>query len=491
VTATLLLSVTFLVALIVFQSAAALGQRPEPVTLKPPFKFQVDARASAAGGFPGVPITATRLLTETFGDAYQQTASITGTTPAWRYYVDPGDTTSVYWNRVISQVTDIYTDTAWASCGICNGGIIGSLNPDTDPYPDGQGAWLVYGPLALTGYYAAEATFNYWMDVRAGDGFWFGVSDDGTTFTGSQIPFDGAFSSGGWLTHTFNLGGYAGAAKPDVYLGFYFRSNTDMSAGKGVFVDNVILRAVPYRSTFLPVTARNFAIATATPTYLYNYTYGDGTNSSDPHLLAWGGTHTYPGGSVGQGLVTGGNPGGAMFLYEKNQGEVAMAGPNLASPTNYEISVDFKVIDDKNKARYGVIFGADAGVFGRDAQSKPTYNVNGDYFRFGLQFPDSGAQNVPTFYRLEKCAGDYANCTSVVNKTPLPANLVDGVWDTVTVRRSGTSISVLVNGTTLFSKDDASYTGAREFGVYIQRQDDGGAGQLEIDWDNYRVSQLP
>jgi len=139
VIATLLVSLIFLVALILFQNAAAIQQRAEPVTLKPPFKFEVDDRSAAASAFPSLPISATHLLTETFGNNYQQTNSLTGTTPAWHYYVNPDDVTGVYWNRVVATVTNIYTDTAWASCGICNGGVIGSLNPDTDPYPQRAG----------------------------------------------------------------------------------------------------------------------------------------------------------------------------------------------------------------------------------------------------------------------------------------------------------------------------------------------------------------
>jgi hypothetical protein len=69
---------------------------------------------------------------------------------------------------------------------------------------------------------------------------------------------------------------------------------------------------------------------------------------------------------------------------------------------------------------------------------------------------------------------------------------VDGVWDHVTVRRQGSAIVVLINGVQLLSVTDGTYTGARRFGMFIQAADfNNTMNPLEINFDNYRVTQLP
>ena len=492
--ATTLASLTFLAALIVYQSTAAQEQAAPIPPLNPPFKFEADQAAFTAAGFPVVPPSATRLLTETFGDSYQQTASITGTTPAWRYYVDPGSGSSMYWNRVISQVTDIYTDTAWASCGLCNGGVVGSLNPDTDDYPPGQGAWLVYGPITLTNYYAAEVTFNYTMSVKSGDAFRFGISNDGTTFAGSQVPFAGDFTSSSWLTHTFNLGGYAGKGKPGVYLGFYFQSNGDANVGKGVFIDNVSLRAAPYKLTYMPVVAKNFAIATPTPQFRYNYTWDSGLAGDDPDFIAWGRSYSSGSPVVYEQGSTLGRAGDGMYVYNTQTGLVTMAGPDATAPTNLEISADFFVNTGKDNARYGIIFGADSTTFRRNTAGEPRFDANTNYFKYALIFPPGSGNDIAADYKFERCAGDGANCIEIVARTALPGGLGLGryVWHTATVRRQGSTITLLVNGTVIRTLTDTNLGGDREFGMFIQSASaNNPTVPLEVFFDNYRVTQLP
>jgi len=484
----------FLIALIVFQSAAAFGP-DEPVALKPPFAFQVDDSVSADGFVP-VPPSATRLLTETFGSGFSPTLGVTGTTTAWRIFIDPGSVNN-YWARVIPALSPVYGDTAWAP----HGGNGASLDPDIGNYPANMGTWLIYGPVDLRDYYAAEFTFNYQLDADpAVDGsgthdyFGVGVSDDGTNFSGFQLTGD--LLSAGWLTGTFNMADYAG--KSSVYIGFYFRSNGDANVGRGAFVDNVSLRAAPVLRTFMPQISRNFTLATPTPTSVYNFTFDSGLGANDPDFVVWGQSYNSSSGGITiyeQGLI-GGNPGDGMYLYNTridSQGNhISFAGPDVTAPTNFEISADFHVNKGKDNARYGVIFGGGSNTFGRGSQNRPTFDINANYYKFALQFP-GGPGNDPRDYQLERCSGNGAACTDLIGRTAIPgAAAADGVWDNIKVRRQGTSIVVLVNNVQILSVNDGTFVGDREFGMFVQAANvNGTANPLEIFFDSYRVTQLP
>jgi hypothetical protein len=482
-------------ALVVFQSVAAIQQQQEPIPLQPPFAFQADAPVSASDYVP-LPMNATRLLTETFGSGFNPTVGVTGTTTAWRVFTDTGSIATSYWARVIPALSSTYQDTAWAPCGQCDGS---NLDPDTDNYPANVGTWLIYGPVNLTDYYAAEAVFRYQLDAHpAADGggtsdfFGAGVSDDGIHFSGFQLTGD--LIPPGWLTGTLNLADHAG--KSSVYIGFYFHSNGDSNRGQGAFIDNVSLRAAPFLKTYMPSLAKNFSVATPTPQSLYNFTFAVG-GANDPDFVAWGRDYhpgTTPPFQYEQGMVPNGNPNNAMYVYNTQTNLVTMAGPDpsvYTSPTNYEINVDFSVVKSKTNARYGVVFGAGSGTFGRNG-SLPTFNINTNYYKFGLQFANS-SDNIPDEYQLERCDGDGGNCVKLVVRSPLPGNIsVDGVWDNFTIRRQGSSIVVLINGVQFLSVTDGTYTGARRFGMFIQAADfNNTSNPLEINFDNYRVTQLP
>lgn len=501
----LLVGLAFPVALIVFQGAVAIGQYQEPVPLKPPFVFHEADPAIGASSFTPLPPTASRLLTETFGVGFDVSFGVVGTTTKWYIFTDT-NSVNFYWNRVSPSVSGAYVDTAWVACGTCDGTPGTSLDPDTDDYPANMGTWMIYGPVNLGDYYDAELTFNYRLDADpavdgsgSGDLFAFGVSDDGTHFTGELHSGSSSFTE--WMTPTFKLTDYAG--KSSVYLGFYFHSNGDANTGKGVLIDNVSLRAAPYSRSYLPHVARNFAVATPTPTvtptptpapYLYNYTWSVG-GENDPDFVAWGQSYTkVEGGTTTyeQGL-TGGNPGAGMYLYNTRLFLVTMAGPNVSVSGNYEISAQFNVYKSKDNARYGIIFGADTNAFSRSG-SEPRFNANANYYAFALQFPSPPNGNRPADFQLELCnTGDGTNCNKLVDRTPIPSGAnADGVWDTLKVRRQGNQITIFVNNVQLATVSDGTLTGTREFGVYIRSANVNGTGTpLEVDWDNYTVTQLP
>lgn len=493
-----------LVTLIVFQGAAAQGPA-EPVSLKPPFVFQVDDRVSANSNF--VPFSGTTVLSETFGNSFSFSPGITGTNPAWHGYNGSEATSPLYWNRVISQVSTNYQDTAWASCGVCNLGI-GGRDPNTDVYVPGQATWLIYGPLNLSKYYAAEMSFNYLLDANpipdasgTGDFLGIGVSTDGSHFYGAE--YSGNLTPDAltdtltlplhWLTGTLTLAG----TQPNVYLGFYFRSNGDSHVGRGAFIDNVTVRGAPYKQSYMPIFMNNFAVATPTPTSLYNFTFDSGLGGNDPNFKQWGGLFTSGNPPVYQQGLTVGNPGGAMYLYNTQTGLTTLAGPDLTTGSaNYEISAQFRVIRAKTDARYGIVFGADAATFGKTGSGAPTFNPNTNYYKLGLMFGSvspsyNGGPLAPNRYRLDRCDGSEVNCVKLVDNAALPASLATGDWDTLTVRREGPKITLVLNGTTLTTVTDGA-NGAKEFGAFIQSASNNNAvNPLEIYWDNYRVSQLP
>ena len=495
--ATLLVSLTFLIALVVFQSSAAQEQPDQIAPLKPPFNFEVDRAAFIASGFPAVPPSATRLLTESFGSGFSPSLGVTGTTTMWRIFTDTGSAAN-YWARVIPALSSTYADTAWAPCGLCDGS---GLDPDNDDYPADMGTWLIYGPVDLKDYYGAEVLFHYLLDAHpamdgsgGNDYFGAGFSDDGTRFSGFQLTGD--LSSIGWQTGTLSINVAGLTNKSSVYIGFYFTSNSDANAGRGVFIDNVSLRAALYKKSYMPVVAKNFAVATPTRTpapYLYNYTWSVG-GENDPDFVAWGQSYTSKSGAetiYEQGL-TGGNPGNGMYLYNTRLTLVSMAGPNVSVSGNYEISAQFDVWKGKNNARYGIIFGADANAFGRSGTT-PTFNANANYYRFALQFPNTSGDD-PADFQLELCnTGDGLNCNKLINRTAIPSGAnADGVWDTLKVQRQGNQITIYVNNYLLGSVSNGVLTGTREFGTFIASADvNGPANPLEVDWDNYTVTQLP
>ncbi len=483
-----------LIALIVFQAVAA-SEPPEPIALKPPFVFHADSRilsGASANGFPPVPPSATRLLTETFGSGFNPSVGVTSTTTAWRVFIDTGSVNNAYWARVLPALSTVYGDTAWAPCGVCDGS---GRDPDIDNYPPNTGTSLIYGPVDLRDYYAAEVTFNYLLDAppTLDDSFFYGASDDGTNFTG--VP-ESVLSPSSWQTRTLFLGDHVG--KSSVYIVFHFRSNGDANVGRGAFVDNVSLRAAPYLKTYAPLINKNFAVATPTPQFRYNYTFDSGLGGDDPDFIAWG--RAYSSGSNPVIYEQGGGPGRSgdgMYLYNTQLNLVSMAGPDATAPTNFEISADFFVNTGKDNARYGLIFSADSTTFRRNAVGEPRFDANTNYFKFALVFPAGSGNDTAADYKFERCAGDSANCIDVVGRTALPGGLglAKGVWHTMTVRRQGAAITLLVNGTVIRTISDGNLIGDREFGMFIQSQNANGVPPdkppLEVFFDNYRVTQLP
>lgn len=483
----------FFVALTVFQSVWAVGAQQPPVPLAPPFAFDEAPEPVARDGyFPGVPPNAPVLLNERFGSGFQILTG--GMQTGWRVFTDTGSVANAHWARVIPAISSSFSDTAWASCGPCDGS---GPNPDSANYVPNTGTWLIYGPVNLKDYAAAVIDFDYRLGANPaidgsgkGDFLGVGASTDGNKFSGVQ--YTGNLFGSGWLSGTYNLSHLSG--QTSVYIGFYFKSNGDGNVGRGAFIDNVRLRAQPFRYVYFPVTGRNWAVATPTPTtppFLYNYDFEQ--PNTDAHFQAWGGPYSKSDGAGGieyeQGLF-----GGGIYLYNTKLNLTSMAGPDKpTNATNFEMSVDLTVTKGKDDARYGLIFGAESKVFSRAGNGEPRFNADANYYKLGLRFPSANNNNIPTRYQLERCNGSSFSCLKLIDNVAMPGGLADGSADRLTIRRQGNAITVIVNGTTLQTVNDGTFTGSGlEFGVFIQSAGANNAtNPLEIVFDNIRVSQLP
>jgi hypothetical protein len=478
----------FLVALTVFQNAWAVSAQP-PVPLAPPFAFEADAESLARDeSFPGVPPGSPVLLNEQFGPGFLPVVG--GMQTGWRIFTDTNSVAAAHWNRVIPAISSAFQDTAWASCGPCDGS---GPDPDTDNYAPNTGTWLIYGPVNLQDYAAIVVDFDYRLGANptvdgsgTGDFFGVGVSTDGSKFSGVQ--YTGNLFASNWLSGTFNLSNLSG--QTNVYIGFYFHSNADGNTARGVFVDNVRVRARPFEYVYFPVIANNIATPTpTTPPYLYNYTFDQ--PFTNQHFQEWGNAYSKGDGAGGveyeQGLF-----GGGIYLYNTKLNLTSMAGPDKTHPTNFELSVDLDVTKGKDDARYGLIFGAESKTFSRAGNGEPRFNADSTYYKLGLRFPSANNNNTPTRYQLERCNGQSFSCIKLIDNVAMPGGLADGDFDRLVVRRQGSSITVIVNGATLQTVNDGTYTGSREFGVFIQSAGANNATTpLEIVFDNIRVTQLP
>ena len=153
-----------------------------------------------------------------------------------------------YWGVSTFTATSPITS-AWAVGGGTDGI---SLTAGTDTYTNNVDSWLLYGPITLSKVFAAELTFDWWLDSAPGDWFgWCVMTDPGDLEEGCA----GASISGHigtWVSGTVSLEAYAFTPTP-IYLAFHFTSNDDGESGNGAFIDNVLVRGDFGQHQFLPL----------------------------------------------------------------------------------------------------------------------------------------------------------------------------------------------------------------------------------------------
>jgi len=129
---------------------------------------------------------------------------------------------------------------AWAVGGGANGSSLqcGSY------YPNNAYSYMIYGPFDLSSATDAELLFYYWTLTESGyDYLLWSASTNGSNFYGYPASGD----SGGWqyvnfdLTSVPTLGNVTGQSQ--VWIGFFFISDSAIRYPEGVYVDDITLRA--------------------------------------------------------------------------------------------------------------------------------------------------------------------------------------------------------------------------------------------------------
>ena len=184
------------------------------------------------------------------------------------------------------------------------GGAQGSgLVAGTDTYTNNVDSWLIYGPITLSHIFDARLEFDWWLDtVPSGteldvrelrqlhrqsgtapaSGDWFGwcattdISDLENACLGTYV----SGRSGTWVSGTMSLKSYVPASfslTNTVWIAFHFISDDDGAAGRGAFLDNVVLRVNHGYKIALPLVRKDpTPTPTPTPTpSVYHDDFGD------------------------------------------------------------------------------------------------------------------------------------------------------------------------------------------------------------------------
>jgi hypothetical protein len=469
--------------------------------LTPPFEFEerltaLDAQTPGPGS--------TVLLTENFGASFDPTKTLTGNTPLWRVFVNPGDTAGYYWDRVSAGA---FSNSAWSAADPA------TLNPGVSNYPAGQDSWLIYGPIDLSKFVYGHLSFEYYLDSQSGDKLLWGYSTDGQTFYGNSQ----SGQLGKWITDTLSF--QTDSSFKTVYLAFAFKSTA--SLGKGAFVRNVKITAEPVKYVYLPLVMNNYAPPPPPP--LFGYTFDPG-NTTD--LAKWGGAYynsgttkygqCIPGQCTVHPTTPHGNPANSLRLYTNGLYSFIATSPNDVAPDNYDLYVDMSpwVIYPKDACSpygcpdndlgdwYGIIFNAksDATTFGANPSE---FRYNTKYYRLYFYNMDSVR---PVAIRLDRCDGSSnpaSNSCQQLAVNSLPGNFVGNAsaFDTVHIKRlAGGTIQVWLNGnsTPVLTASDNTYTtskGFGKFGVFIfswTKNDTSNpptGTEMQIDFDNIKLYQ--
>jgi hypothetical protein len=417
---------------------------------------------------------------------------VNNTTTPWHLVDDSGHVDHSYtWGPVTGAPI---TDTLW------NARTDPPIPPPIaagEPYTKNMQAYAIYGPINMLDYASAFISVTYAMDTLDGDLFGVAYSTDGTEFTwlAATSGRDPALSMR--RTDYYPIPTSV-RRQPQVWLALVFTSqDRDDIDALGIYVEDVILRALPAYKVYLPIIRLDptpTPTLTPTPTvlpYLYNYTFDVG-GTSDPDFVAWGGNRTTGCGtncSYAQTIVGSGNPGGALTLYMAGQNRVGGSSPATTTSVNYELSTDFYLFNGQVDARYSLIFNATAGTF--PDNHNPPIQADRNYYKLKMRISEAQRDEIVT-YQLQKCTS--GQCAALNSETNLPAVIRARQWHTLKIKQENNNITLYLNNSELVTVPYDSSWGddRRRFGVYIEtRQYTDSKGQLEIFFDNVRVKQLP
>ncbi len=471
--------------------------------LKPPFKLIQPAHLSAPlSGVPPLPLSAPIVMSETFDSSFAQGVrynfNVSDTSVPWHLVNASGIVdTSFTWGRVAGAPM---TNTLWNAATNPPGTLPISAG---QPYTKNIQAYAIYGPINTLDYASAFISVTYAMDTLDGDLFGAAYSTNGTDFTwlANTSGRDPSLS----LEHTDYYPIPASAMhQRQLWIALVFTSqNRDSIDALGVFVDNVVLRALPAYKVYLPITHLDptptpTATPTVTPTpqasYRYFFAFTDQTSTNNPDFNSWGGyqaTSCGTGCNYYQDLVKGyGNPSPALTMYLQGTNGAGGAGPrqsgaSLSTATNFEYSADVYVYNGQLDARYGLVFDASSGTF--PGSGDPPMDPSVNYYLLELRMDTTTRTKVAKWQFVNVTNGTR---TAVTTAAALPINLNQGQWHNVKVVQQGTTMSFYLNGTFVGSGAYDSNWGdqRRRFGLYIDVRDtNGDNGPFEFFSDNVAV----
>ncbi|MBC8248290.1 MAG: VWA domain-containing protein, partial [Anaerolineales bacterium] len=167
------------------------------------------------------------------------TQNFEGTFPASGWTLgEQGDGDYKWAKRNCRAYTGSYS--AWAVGGGADGGSL----PCGSYYPHNAQSHMIYGPFDLSSATDAELLFYRWNKTIAPDRLFWGASINGSNFYGVNASGD----SGGWqyvsfdLTNVYTLGDVTGQSQ--VWIGFFFTSDSSSRDYEGAYVDDITLRAL-------------------------------------------------------------------------------------------------------------------------------------------------------------------------------------------------------------------------------------------------------
>ncbi len=469
--------------------------------LKPPFKLHQSATLSAPlSGVPPLPLSAPIVMSQTFDSHFVLNVSynynVHDTSVPW-HLVNPSGVvdTSYTWGRVAGAPM---TDTLWNAATTPPGG---SPIAAGHPYPKNMQAYAIYGPINMLDYTSAFISVTYAMDTLDGDLFGVAYSTNGTDFT-MPVGRSGRDPSLSIKNTDYYLFPTSIMQQRQVWIALVFTSqNRDNINALGVFVSNIVLRALPAYKIYLPVmrfdptpTPTMTPTPTATPQNVrYAFTFTDLTSTDNPDFNTWGGSQNN---SCGNGCTfyqdlakNLGNPGNGFKMWLQGVNGAGGAGPrqngaSLSTATDFEYSADLYVYNGELNARYGLAFDASSGTFPGSPPMDPTVN----YYLLELRMDGSTRTKVAMWQFLQVANGTRSAVTTAAN---LPVSVNQGEWHNVKVVQLSGTMYFYLDGTYIGqgAYDTVNWnSNRRRFGLYIDvRDNNGDGGPFEYWSDNIIV----
>ena len=460
--------------------------------LKPPFRLIQPAHLSAPlSGVPPLPLSAPIIMSETFDSNFalntRYNFDVSNTNAPWHLVNASGIVdTSYTWGRITGSPM---TNTLWNAATNPPGKL-----PITagQPYTKNMQAYAIYGPINMLDYTSAFISMTYKLDTLDGDLFGVAFSTNGTDFTwvAAASGRDPALTN----LHTDYYPLPASVAyQRQVWIALVFTSqNRDNIDARGVFVDDVVLRANPAIKIFFPIvrldptpTPTMTPSPTATPivqNYRYFFTFTNESSTNNPDFNRWGGDRstscgtncTYYQALVGQY----GNPSPAFDLWLQGVNGKGGSGPrandaSLTTATNFEYSADLYVYNGQLDARYGLVFDASSSTF--PDSGNPPMSTSYNYYLLELRMDTSNRTKVYGWQFARVVNGGRSAVTSAAS---LPVAVNQGEWHNVKVVQQGTTMTFYLDGTYIGqgSYDSGWGDGRRRFGLSIDVRDTNGTG---------------